>query len=345
MDNRKYYIDNLRTFAILLLFPYHIFMIYNNWGELFYITGEPLFVPSIFIQITWIWIMPLLFAIAGMSSRYALKQRNAGEYVKERVHKLFIPLIFGLLLIIPIQSYLASLFHTGEANFLKYFTTVTDFYGGDGAFTPGQLWFIAFLFVISMICIPFMIWYKRKGKGTLGDNVPLICIILMGLLPCIAQNSLFEVIDIGGKHILEYSVYFLLGYFLLSNDKILEKLDKYRFLLLGLFISYTLFTIFILKGELFEATSWFGILTFLAMGRHYLNFTGKISKYLSNSSFGVYIFHQSWIVITAFFVFKIADNPIVQMLIIFPASIITTYLTYELCKQLRITRWMFGLRK
>jgi len=345
MDSRKYYIDNLRSFAILLLFPYHIFMIYNNWGELFYITGEPLFIPSNFIGITWIWIMPLLFAIAGMSSRYALDRRSTGEYAKERLHKLLIPLIFGVLLIIPIQSYLASLFHTGQANYLNYFTKVTDFYGGDGAFTPGQLWFILFLFVISMVCLPFMIWYKKRGTGSLGDSVPFILIILMGLLPCIAQSSLFEVIDIGGKHILEYAVYFLLGYFFLSNEKVLEKLDKYRFSVLGLFVVYTVFMRIILDGEFFEAASWLGILTFLGMGRHYLNFSGKISKYLSKSSFGVYIFHQSWIVIIAYFVFKITDTPIIQMLIIFPAAIATTYLTYELCKRLHITRWMFGLKK
>jgi len=345
MDSRKYYIDNLRSFAILLLFPYHIFMIYNNWGELFYITGEPLFIPSNFIGITWIWIMPLLFAIAGMSSRYALEKRSSGEYVKERVHKLFIPLIFGILLIIPIQSYLASLFHTGHANYLNYFTKVTDLYGCDGAFTPGQLWFILFLFVISMVCLPFMIWYKKKSVGTLGDNVPLIFIILMGLLPCIAQNDLFEVLDIGGKHILEYTVYFLLGYFFLSNDKVLEKLDKYRFLILGLFVIYTAFMFFILHGEFFEAASWLGVLTFLGIGRHYLNFSGRISNYLSKSSFGVYIFHQSLIVIVAYFVFQITDKPITQMLIIFPIAIITTYLTFELCKRLHITRWMFGLRK
>ena len=289
--------------------------------------------------------MPLLFAIAGMSSRYALEKRSTGEYVKEHVHKLFIPLSFGILLIIPIQSYLASLFHTGQANYLNYFTKVTDLYGGDGAFTPGQLWFILFLFVISIVCLPFMIWYKKKSIGTLGDKVPLILIILMGLLPCIAQNNLLEIFDIGGKHILEYTVYFLLGYFFLSSDKMLEKLDKYRFLLLGLFVVYTAFMFFILNEEFFEAASWLGILTFLGMGRHYLNFSGRTSKYLSKSSFGVYIFHQSWIVVVAYFVFKITDDPIMQMLMIFPAAIISTYLTYELCKRLHITRWMFGLRK
>ncbi len=38
---RKDFIDNIRIICILLLFPFHTAMIYNNWGELFYITGTP----------------------------------------------------------------------------------------------------------------------------------------------------------------------------------------------------------------------------------------------------------------------------------------------------------------
>ncbi len=34
---RKHYIDNLRNLAILLLFPVHTFMIWNNFGSRFYI--------------------------------------------------------------------------------------------------------------------------------------------------------------------------------------------------------------------------------------------------------------------------------------------------------------------
>jgi len=61
--------------------------------------------------------MPLLFAVAGMSSYYALRKRSTREYAKERTNKLLIPLIFGLLLIIPIQSYIAGLYFNGHANF------------------------------------------------------------------------------------------------------------------------------------------------------------------------------------------------------------------------------------
>lgn len=69
---RVKYIDNLRILCILLLIPYHACMIYNNWGELFYITGKPSELAGLFTGIVWPWWMYLLFTIAGISSNYAL---------------------------------------------------------------------------------------------------------------------------------------------------------------------------------------------------------------------------------------------------------------------------------
>ena len=193
--------------------------------------------------------------------------------------------------------------------------------------------------MISMACLPVMLWYKRKGRGTLGSKVSILLIIVMGLLPCIAT-----MLKIGGKSPTEDLVYFVLGYFFLSNDILLEKLDKYRFLLLGLFFMDALRTTFLCDGEFYETASWLAILTILGMGRRYLNFCGKITDYLAGSSFCVYIFHQSWIVIAAFLIFKLTDNPILQIPLIFLMAVSLSYLSYEACKRVSVFRWMFGIK-
>lgn len=164
--------------------------------------------------------------------------------------------------------------------------------------------------------------------------------MLMGLLPCLG-NELF---DISGKSPTEYLTYFLLGYFFLANDAMLQKLDTYRFLLFGASVLGAGFTIYF-DNMLFEAVSWLSVLAILGMARHYFNFNGRITGYLSKSSFGIYLFHQSWIVITAFIVFKVTDNPAVQIPSIFVSSIILTYGTYEICKRVPVLRGMFGLKK
>lgn len=52
------------------------------------------------------WHMPLFFLLAGASTWFALRFRSGGEYVKERFKRLFLPFIFGVLVIVPLRSYL-----------------------------------------------------------------------------------------------------------------------------------------------------------------------------------------------------------------------------------------------
>lgn len=63
---RKHYIDNLRNLTILLLFPVHTFMIWNNFGSRFYIwQGENKILSTLIVLVN-PWFMPILFALAGI---------------------------------------------------------------------------------------------------------------------------------------------------------------------------------------------------------------------------------------------------------------------------------------
>ena len=106
---RKPYIDNLRNYTILLLFPVHTFMI------------NP-------------WFMPLLFVLAGISARYALETRTAQEFLRQRSQKLLLPFLSGLLLYVPFQSlYARKHFYnyngTLGSHWKYFFTHVTDLSG------------------------------------------------------------------------------------------------------------------------------------------------------------------------------------------------------------------------
>jgi len=308
--------------------------------ETFYIHGEELLATSIIEAILSFVMMPLLFAVAGISSRYALAIRTTGEYVKERVNKLLVPFIFGVLLVVPIQPYLAQLFRNGDAGYFHSFTRITDLSGYDGAFSIAHLWFPLFLFVISLVCLPFMVRYKNKGQGTLGDNVPLFCIVLMGLLPAVGS-----LLDLLGKSPTEFMAYFLLGFFFLANDNLLGKLEKYRHLLLGLFIVTAAIVAFVIDRQLYEVPRWISVLAVLGYSKRHLDYSGKVGSYLSKASFGVYVFHQSWIVVVAFFVFKVTSIPLLQIPLVFIVSVILTFASYEICKRIPVVRWMLGLKR
>lgn len=146
---RKYYIDNIRIFCILLLIPYHTAMIFNNFGESRYIHSQNSTLATLFIIGVYPWWMSVLFALAGMSTGYALKKRTPRQYAKERFQKLLIPMVSAIVLLVPVQTYLADkFFHNYQGSYFDHFPiffSLTDWSGYDGHFTPAHTWFILFL--------------------------------------------------------------------------------------------------------------------------------------------------------------------------------------------------------
>jgi len=353
---RNLFIDNLRWIFVLLLFPYHTFMVYNTFGESFYIKGADIQATTNFIMVTWPWFMPLLFLIAGVSSAYSLNTRTMKNYIKERIFRLLIPLCFGLLFLVPIQTYFAERFHNNYSGsyfeqYILFFTKSTDLSGYHGGFTPAHLWFILYLFIISLIALPIIYIFKRSTKKLLLQKIPQPVLLLLFIIPIFSQI----ILDINGKSLGEYLTYFLFGYYFISCNEIQEKLQKYRFFHFSLAILCMIIYIFVgtvkenynifIYELLYSFYVWTTIMTILGFGRKHLNFTNSLTAYMSKSSFPVYFFHQQWIVVTAYFSLLWIQNIPLQMITILLASIIFTLLTYEVFKRFSITRFFFAIKK
>ena len=328
-------------------------MIYNTFGESFYIKGANVQATTYFLMAVWPWFMPLLFLLAGVSSAYALQKRTAKEYVKERISKLLIPLIFGVLLLVPIQTYFAEVFHNGYTGnyfeqYILFFTKPTDFSGYSGGFTPAHLWFVLYLFVISLVALPIMNFYQKSDKKLPIHKFSMPVLLLLFIIPVFSQL----ILDFSGKSIGEYLTYFLFGYFLISSDIIQVKLQKYRRILLGLAVLSGLLLIntFVRGGNeflyefLYAFYAWVAVLTILGFGKQYLEFANRTTYYLSKASFGIYIIHQQWIVITAYFALMWIQNIPLQMICIILASTVFTFMTYEVFRRFYVTQYMFGLK-
>lgn len=153
---RKYYLDYLRIISIVLLFPVHTLMVWNDYGQKFYVWGGDNRVLSSLIILINPWFMPIFFVIVGMCARYSLENRTTKQFIVERVKKLFVPLVSGVILLVPFQTFFARKYFYGYKgtifdNIIYFFTRFTDMSGYDGAFTPEQLWFILFLFLFHLL--------------------------------------------------------------------------------------------------------------------------------------------------------------------------------------------------
>src|SRR5512142_548348 len=94
--NRRYDFDWLRVFGAVMVVVAHCAGVFNTWnpGE-----GNTVFaaVPQskLFGELLWnlnLWLMPLFMLLAGGSVWYALSKRSLGQYMRERLLHLGLPL-------------------------------------------------------------------------------------------------------------------------------------------------------------------------------------------------------------------------------------------------------------
>lgn len=155
--------------------------------------------------------------------------------------------------------------------------------------------------------------------------------------------------NFGGYSLCKYFILFLLGYYMFSNEKIIDKNVENKKVILGLFCLLLIALVvvyykFSYYGDfLVNLVCWLGILTYLIIGKCYLNKETKITQYFNKASFPIYILHQSILVVLGYYTLSIIDNIFSQVVIIMLGSFIITVLCYEVLKRIPYLNKMFGI--
>lgn len=200
---RRYDIDVLRTLAFGLLIAYHVAMVYvADWGYHFKAEEqyEWLTWPMVFVNR---WRMSLLFLLSGVAVGLALASSGAGRFAVLRTWRLFLPLVFGMLLIVPVQSYVEALANGAiEPGFITFLVRYLQlqpwppgtFTGGEHGVTWNHLWYLAYLWVYSLL-LAAMLPLARTAAGRWRGGtwvspshwriLPLILLPTMYLFACI----------------------------------------------------------------------------------------------------------------------------------------------------------------
>lgn len=348
---RKYYIDHLRNFTILLLFPVHTFMIWNDFGSGFYIwLGESRLLSTLIVLVN-PWFMPLLFVLAGISARCSLERRSYKEFILQRIQKLLIPFIGGLVFLVPFQTFYARKFFDAYdgglwENWKYFFTHLTDFSGYDGAFTPGHLWFLLFLFVISMTSLLLFQWIPYPKIAGRAERMSI-----WGLLLLFIPIWLFYHLgNFGGFSIGKDLTLYLLGYYILSSNAVMETIEKNRKWLTILWGISTAALVFLYGrfqyyGDLWvNFIGWISILILLVFGKKYWNQKTFLTDYFNRTSYPIYLLHQSILVALAYVVTQICDVFFIQIVFICVGSFLLTILAYHLIRMIPGVRKIIGIK-
>ena len=110
------------------------------------------------------WRLSLLFLVSGVATGYLLERQGVRGFLGRRSVRLLVPLVFGMLVIVPPQSYLEVV------EKVQYAGSYADFWGlyltayqgfcrdGDCLILPtwNHLWFVAYLWVYTLLLYAFV---------------------------------------------------------------------------------------------------------------------------------------------------------------------------------------------
>jgi len=359
---RRYDLDWLRVIAVLVLVPFHTARIFDIW-EPFYAKNDQVSeaLSHLFIGAVGPWHMPLFFLLAGAGTWFALGFRSGGQYVRERFKRLIVPLVFGVLVLVPSQSYLGALTYGNfDGSLFQYyprFFQVGDLTGYMGGFTPAHLWFILFLFGLSLVALPLFLYLRREaGQRLIVKLADFFTRPGAIFLPAIPLVVMIALPDIGGKNPFYYLALFIYGSVLMADTRFGEALDRHKTpaLILGSSILLALWIADVIgvgvPGWLWGIcymcfAAWFLLVAILGFGQKYLNFVNAALKYASQAAYPFYLLHQTVIVIVGFYVVQWNIGVLLKFLIIVVAATVVTALGYELLvKRTNVTRFLFGMK-
>jgi peptidoglycan/LPS O-acetylase OafA/YrhL len=372
---RHYDLDWLRLLAVLILIYFHTGAIFyqGSLGEFYVINSVHSRIIEICMMLVHQWHMPLLFFLSGSATWSSLQVRTARQYVKERLQRLFIPFLFGTLLLVPPQVYYHLLQTSAyQGSYIQFYPQFFNGIRPAGNFEWAHLWFLIYLLVFSLITLPLFVRLKQMIEKDFWTNFLARFsqdeILFYAALPLAFIEALLRPRWVGFQNLYDdwanvslYLTYYCYGYLFLSDSRWGQMIDRQQSrmlrvaiicmsLLLGLWImdavpgrGYSL--PYMAYQSLRGFNGWCWVIALLSLARSHLNFNNNLLKYASQASYPFYIFHQTFVVAIGFYVVQWNLDLPQKFTIISTSSLVFTFVFYDfVIKRINLIRLCFGLK-
>jgi len=252
---------------------------------------------------------------------------------------------------------------------LSFYPHMFDGIYPSGNFSWHHLWFILYLFVISLFISPFLklfrgnaylrfsIWLEEFASRPLSLNVVVILLVtsqaLLGPYFPEETHALFN----DWASMATYIIFFLAGFMLLSNQNIIESIKKQKKLYLAeaviatacMFSSPHLFADESAADLAWGISSiflaWSCALAAIGYARQFLNRNTPLRKVANEAIYPFYLLHQPVILILGFLLNKSAVPDLVRFLLLITSSFGTTCAIYWfVVRPFNLTRMIFGIK-
>jgi glucans biosynthesis protein C len=318
--SRLLFIDNLRSSIIILVLLHHIAVIYSGSGSFYgleYLAPGHNLLLVIFTGFNQAWFMGGLFLLSGYFSAGSCDRKGMRSFVKDRLIRLGIPLVFFYFVLNPIAA--ISIFWLPSS--LTHITTPLTWQDYPHLVGWGPLWFVAMLLVFDFGYAGCR-WLFRNHTSMANSGPPsylAIGIFILALalvsylirIPLPINTTVFGFPDVA--YFPQYLSFFCLGSVAFRGkwlQTIPGSMGKWG-LVAAIVVTFTLFPVALIgvvagsQPPLFGSGQWqsgvyalwdstYAVGFFLALiiiFRRFLNRQGKLAKLLSQHSYTVYIIH------------------------------------------------------
>lgn len=355
---RKHYIDNIRCTTVLLVVIYHVIYMFNSIttegviGAITEFHGQ-----DIFQYLCYPWFMVILFILSGMSAKYYLDTHSVKEFVRARTRKLLVPSTVGIFVFGWIQGYynmaIGGAFETMDAKMPLFMLYPVMAISGTGV-----LWTIQVMWILSMV----LLVVRKLDRGIFRErcqnwvNTPVL--LLVGGAGAWLSAQILNTPMIAVYRFGIYGFAFLTGYFIFSNEQIIEKLSKSAIWLLivaGILgISYTVMyygqnyaTAPVVNCLAAIAYGWAMCLAVIGCAKRWFNKQYSFTRFMKKRSFGLYVFHYLPLSVCAYDLTRYTSLPGAAIYLICTVAAFAGGLALnELISRIPVLRWcVLGIGK
>ncbi len=363
---RRWDLDWLRVIAFGLLLFFHTAVLFEAEATPDILNDEQSPILGLFVAFSHQFRLSLLFLVSGMGVRFALKRRSGAAYLSERSRRLLLPLVFGVVAVVPPMIYLEKHY---DGQFSGSFAAFYAGYFTSGVYPVGHLswhhyWFIAYLFLFCLLSWPlFRYWLGGTGRPQLAAlgawlarhrNLYAVC------LPLLAVELTLRPAFPGFRDLLSdwasfshWFIVFVAGFVIANDTRLLDRCRELRRLSLAvaaagstvLFWRYFDYASseFIIAREptlpnaanfvAFSAVRmvavWAWLLTCVGFAARFLNRPGRALNYLNAAVYPFFCLHLPLIVAAAYVVLPLDLSIAAKYLLILACAAASMLLLYE----------------
>jgi len=375
MPARRYDLDWLRVLVFGLLILYHTGMFYvENWGWHAKSLYQSQWLENVMLIVE-PWRMAVLWLISGIAIRFIMAKVSVLRFITIRSFRLLLPLLFGILVVVPPQLYI-EMSYKGEIS-MDYWLFLSEFFSSKSVIFDeyqagiwphidvNHLWFIRALWQYSLIllCLIPILNAKWVSRATtwLFDRHGVLA-ILLSTLPLFIIQITWDMET--ARYPLGFTL-MLYGYLIGWNSIFWQPLNEnIKPLLIASFICCATFITFynlvwlpLLHGaepdsEIALMLGMFnyslmrvlGALTVFALAHKFLNIKSAKLSYFNDAVYPFYILHQTLILVIGYNLSKLSLGAVIEPSLLILLTTLACFIGYELIRRTDILRPFFGLK-